>query len=125
MIIGTGDKNYSGPIRALTKWETGVEIDLQTTLAPRSGGADLSLGRDHATDSSLKVGLDPYPVEVVTVEPAQALGSGDGGDWREGTGWTSGTGTEGTASTITRETASRPGRSADDSFSSDGLKSPG
>jgi len=38
------------------------------------------------------------------------IGSRDGeGEWQEGTGWTSATGTEGTESTITRETVSRPG----------------
>lgn len=31
-----GRKHYSGPIRAVTKWETGVEIDLASTLGPRS-----------------------------------------------------------------------------------------
>ena len=27
-----GDKHYSGPIRALTKWEAGMELDLQGAL---------------------------------------------------------------------------------------------
>ena len=36
LLTISGDKHYSGPIRALTKWETGVEIDIQSTLGPRS-----------------------------------------------------------------------------------------
>lgn len=32
-----GRKHYSGPIRALTKWETGVELDLDSTLQASTG----------------------------------------------------------------------------------------
>jgi len=38
-----GRKHYSGPIRAVTKWETGVEIDLASTLGPRSRPSDQGL----------------------------------------------------------------------------------
>lgn len=65
-----GRKHYSGPIRAVTKWETGVEIDLASTLGPRSRpsamttdpsrpgvgeGDDEGDGKQHIEDGALGV----------------------------------------------------------------------
>jgi hypothetical protein len=44
-----GDKHYSGPIRALTKWETGVEIDLQSALASQRSRRTNSGGNSSET----------------------------------------------------------------------------
>ena len=48
-----GRKHYSGPIRAVTKWETGVEIDLASTLGPRSSQRPSGTGTVPIFDSSL------------------------------------------------------------------------
>lgn len=62
-----GDKHYSGPIRALTKWETGMEIDLESTLqhsTARNGSGGTT---------SLKLAVTPcYPETVQTVQIASA-----------------------------------------------------
>ncbi|OCF45080.1 amino acid/metabolite permease [Kwoniella heveanensis CBS 569] len=86
-----GDRHYSGPIRAVTKWETGVEIDLSSALnSSRSkpsatspiyspkGNGDFN-GLHHSpdllglrppivsteTESSLKLALEPHMPSVV------------------------------------------------------------
>lgn len=74
-----GDKHYSGPIRALTKWETGMEIDLDSTL-------QASTQRQHdGTATSLKRAVTPYiPTTVHTVEVAPACtvdSVTSGGEW--------------------------------------------
>jgi len=62
-----GNVHYSGPIRALTKWETGMEIDLDSTLQ-----ASTARGRDSGT-TSLKLAVTPcYPETVPTVQVASA-----------------------------------------------------
>jgi hypothetical protein len=62
-----GNKHYSGPIRALTKWETGMELDLDSTLHPST-----QRGRTDAT-TSLKLAVTPcYPETVPTVHVASA-----------------------------------------------------
>ena len=79
-----GSKHYSGPIRALTKWEAGVEIDLQSTLATsrsRPTGHvetqdETGLTRRRPSESSLKT--DTFPgfgdvVHTVTVGSARTL----------------------------------------------------
>ncbi|WWC99115.1 hypothetical protein V866_006010 [Kwoniella sp. B9012] len=92
-----GAKHYSGPIKAVTKWETGVEIDLSTTLGssrsrPSHGTplsprhqqrSDLPLHTDgipvynnSETDSSLKLALEPHMpsvVHTVSIETGQSL----------------------------------------------------
>nr|XP_018264501.1 amino acid/metabolite permease [Kwoniella dejecticola CBS 10117]OBR86659.1 amino acid/metabolite permease [Kwoniella dejecticola CBS 10117] len=77
-----GAKHYSGPIKAVTKWETGMEIDLSTTLGssrsrpshgPRSdlptrgstAPVNLHRGVSSETDSSLKLALEPHMPSVV------------------------------------------------------------
>nr|XP_019012267.1 uncharacterized protein I206_03113 [Kwoniella pini CBS 10737]OCF51048.1 hypothetical protein I206_03113 [Kwoniella pini CBS 10737] len=75
-----GAKHYSGPIKAVTKWETGMEIDLTTTLGgsrsrqshlPRSdlpnrgSTAPQNQNSNSETDSSLKLALDPHMPSVV------------------------------------------------------------
>ncbi|KAL7419653.1 hypothetical protein Q5752_005567 [Cryptotrichosporon argae] len=79
-----GDRNYSGPIRALTKWETGVEIDLQTTLNSRvskpTAGTHASFihSEGNNVDRSLKV----TPGVTISVGPAGAADDG----WTDGYG---------------------------------------
>ncbi|WVQ94478.1 hypothetical protein IAU59_001557 [Kwoniella sp. CBS 9459] len=77
-----GDRHYSGPIRAVTKWETGVEIDLSSALnssrsrpsaaspiySPKADADALGLRPpiiSTETDSSLKLALDPHMPSVV------------------------------------------------------------
>lgn len=81
-----GSRHYSGPIRALTKWETGVELDLDSTL-------QMSTQRDHApssggrgSDSSLKLAVTPCYPEVrsagtVTINSARTASIVSGGEW--------------------------------------------
>jgi hypothetical protein len=104
-----GMKHYSGPIKAVTKWETGVEIDLQSALTSQrskpsaasviskpdfgSGEARQMAGKDDSTGGTMPVFTE-----------SAAASSGTGSEWTDGTD-TSGTG--GTGSTVTRETVSR------------------
>ncbi|WWC87680.1 uncharacterized protein L201_002571 [Kwoniella dendrophila CBS 6074] len=81
-----GVRHYSGPIKAVTKWETGVEIDLSTTLgssrsrpshpSPKNQfRSDLPDRGDtfppninqlnSETESSLKLALEPHMPSVV------------------------------------------------------------
>ena len=101
---GPGQTHYSGPIRALTKWQTGVEIDLQSALAssrskPSGDSVDrfdrVSSGqrRFDELDSYGKLGT-PEVVHTVTVESARTLDSQMiDGEWTQGTGtgWTDAT----------------------------------
>lgn len=70
-LIFPGNKHYSGPIRAVTKWETGVEIDIGTTLASRSrasgnaleleaGPDPFAAGANAAADDDSKLGITPF-----------------------------------------------------------------
>lgn len=71
-----GSKHYSGPIRALTKWETGVEIDLQSTLAERSRTSAMhqsSVGQQRHSTSSLKEDQLEALDHVVTVGSARSF----------------------------------------------------
>jgi len=86
-----GNEHYSGPIRALTKWETGVEIDLESTLGPKSKPSALTPavegngGMDDTIDDS-KLGITPYLSDIhatVTVESAKSGESMRGGEWTD------------------------------------------
>lgn len=76
LTLFTGDKHYSGPIRSLTKWETGVEIDLQSTLGTRSRSTGAGAGEAGDAAGSPGVhgpsgrggsgGDDPFSGEVTT-----------------------------------------------------------
>lgn len=84
-----GRKHYSGPIRAVTKWETGVEIDLASTLGPKSrpSGMDTFASRptagqvdgegDGDDDGKQHIEDDGLGVPTVTVSRAWSLGSGE------------------------------------------------
>lgn len=80
-----GDSHYSGPIRALTKWETGVEIDLDTTLhSTRGAGAALS----DPSATSLKLAVTPCyddtTVHTVQVASARTVDStASMGEWAQ------------------------------------------
>ncbi|WWD08839.1 hypothetical protein V865_006953 [Kwoniella europaea PYCC6329] len=100
-----GAKHYSGPIKAVTKWETGVEIDLSTTLgssrsrpshgtplSPRQQQrSDLPLHTDgipvhnnSETESSLKLALEPHMpsvVHTVSIETGRSLHDHEHGEW--------------------------------------------
>ncbi|WRT65491.1 uncharacterized protein IL334_002434 [Kwoniella shivajii] len=80
-----GVRHYSGPIKALTKWETGMAIDLSTTLgssrsrqtgtSPVNFASHLPTKGDinSETESSLKLALEPHMpsvVHTVSVESA-------------------------------------------------------
>lgn len=45
-----GSSHYSGPIRSITKWSAGAEIDLQSTLK------DGAMNRKRAEEDSFKFG---------------------------------------------------------------------
>ncbi|WVO13217.1 hypothetical protein L204_100830 [Cryptococcus depauperatus] len=77
-----GDRNFAGPIRAITKWESGVEIDLSTTLASSRSRSSNSqtLPSEGRGNSSLKLALSPYH-PTVTVQSAQESGVGSDGLW--------------------------------------------
>ncbi|TYJ57720.1 hypothetical protein B9479_001574 [Cryptococcus floricola] len=105
-----GDKHFAGPIRAITKWESGVEIDLGKTLASsRSKFSDGSRkgGSGDETYDSLKLALSPYHPSAgtgleegtggmtgVTVQSAGRSGMTSEGEWTSGSesesasGWT-------------------------------------
>nr|XP_019004654.1 amino acid/metabolite permease [Kwoniella mangroviensis CBS 8507]OCF68115.1 amino acid/metabolite permease [Kwoniella mangroviensis CBS 8507] len=100
-----GAKHYSGPIKAVTKWETGVEIDLSTTLGssrsrPSHGTplsprhqqrSDLPLHTDEIpvhnnseTESSLKLALEPHMpsvVHTVSIETGRSLHDHEHVEW--------------------------------------------
>ncbi|ODN80910.1 hypothetical protein L202_03035 [Cryptococcus amylolentus CBS 6039] len=105
-----GDKHFAGPIRAITKWESGVEIDLGKTLASSrskfSDGSRKGGGGDETYDS-LKLALSPYHPSAgpgreegtggmtgVTVQSAGRSGMTSEGEWTSGSesesasGWT-------------------------------------
>ncbi|WVR03997.1 hypothetical protein IAU60_000996 [Kwoniella sp. DSM 27419] len=106
-----GDRHYSGPIRAVTKWETGVEIDLSTALggaksrpsghglASTQDGHGHTPGRVSETESSLKLALEPHMpsvVHTVTVDSGHTVELTSTG-WTDGTStgeWTSGSATD-------------------------------
>lgn len=82
-----GDKHFAGPIRAITKWESGMEIDLSTTLAS-SRSRHSGFPQDQATNDSLKLALSPYyPSGIegsgadVTVQSAAGSGITSEGEW--------------------------------------------
>ncbi|RXK41391.1 hypothetical protein M231_01296 [Tremella mesenterica] len=96
-----GDKHYSGPIRALTKWQTGVELDLQSTLASRSrtskpseptqpsATSESRFCEGETPDAAMKYpiqGYFPEHVPTVIVEPARTLEDhsfGTGTEWTD------------------------------------------
>jgi hypothetical protein len=113
----SGARHYSGPIRAVTKWETGVEIDLQSAIASqRSRPTHRSSNPDDSKGKLDKV-YEEHDGSHVMVTPAMSLrGSGDEspstGQWNartpgntavgietDMTEWTSGTGSEWTEET--------------------------
>lgn len=79
-----GVRHYSGPIRALTKWETGVELDLDSTLQMSTQRAEASASR---SEPSIKIAATPhYPdvrtVHTVSVNSARTAESmTSGGEW--------------------------------------------
>ncbi|WVF66869.1 hypothetical protein IAT40_001612 [Kwoniella sp. CBS 6097] len=120
-----GDRHYSGPIRAVTKWETGVEIDLSSALnssrsrpsaaspiySPNANGLhhhsfDPSGPRppimSAETESSLKLALEPHMpsvVHTITVDSRRTTADTTGHGHGAGTGVTVSTGwTDGTDS---------------------------
>ncbi|WWD16702.1 hypothetical protein CI109_101133 [Kwoniella shandongensis] len=127
-----GDTHFAGPIRAVTKWESGVEIDLSSTLAasrsrhsaPSDSPSDaLGMGvgigarsedvRTGETKSSLKLALSPcvgVPETIAIVEAADASEvsvTDVSGEWTSSSETDSGEESDGSASTITRGTGTR------------------
>lgn len=95
-----GNSHYSGPIRAVTKWETGVELDIQSTLHSKSrSSAPVNSGSD---DVGVKAESPYFPsiIRTVTVSSSQGPSSLHRED-------SSQSGTDSSSSTVTRETASR------------------
>jgi hypothetical protein len=84
----TGNKHYSGPIRAITKWQTGIAIDLQSTLASRSGNTgnhpphssgDIGPHRQSMTsDTSVKLGNEHFFEEILPTVTIETAASHDG-----------------------------------------------
>ncbi|KAK8861393.1 hypothetical protein IAR55_002212 [Kwoniella newhampshirensis] len=121
-----GDRHFAGPIRAVTKWESGVEIDLSSTLAAsrsrHSANAttfELDAGRAANPGSSLRLALSPNGVLETSPPFDHAAGTSvtvasvqDDADEEEDE-WTSSSETEsegdsdGSGSTITRETRTK------------------
>lgn len=113
-----GNKHYSGPIKAVTKWETGVEIDLQSALTtqrskpsgPDADSAPVILSHSayngpakiDASHSSL--GRDQSA--SFQMMPTTTTDAGGDTEWTDATA-TSASG--GTGSTFTRDTMSRLG----------------
>lgn len=124
-----GAKHYSGPIRALTKWQTGVEIDLDSTLHASTNRAN----ENSRSDGSFKILPTPLyesAVHTVTVGSARTVETMPGnGEWAQqsfttdesgwnGSNWGSGSssgrrgsgnGGSGTESTATFARTSRHG----------------
>jgi len=63
-----GDKNYSGPVRALTRWEAGAEIDLQSTL--RMTNRSVSLRKDGSIVNASKTEPNGNVEPIVRTETA-------------------------------------------------------
>lgn len=93
-----GNKHYSGPIRALTKWETGVEIDLQSALASsRSRPTNGSQSDDTPRARVETVPITTYenksaeehgiPHSVI-IHPAGRVVPGEESEWTEWTDMT-------------------------------------
>jgi len=89
-----GRKHYSGPIRAVTKWETGVEIDLASTLGPKSrpsehtrpSNFDIGDAGTEDVDIDSKMDLDPNLGIEPTVTAARSWSLDDDeatGEWAE------------------------------------------
>ncbi|OWZ59859.1 amino acid/metabolite permease [Cryptococcus neoformans c45] len=86
-----GDRHFAGPIRAITKWESGMEIDLSTTLASsrsRHSASPHTHVMGEATNDSLKLALSPYYPSgtegsgaEVTVQSAAGSGITSEGEW--------------------------------------------
>jgi hypothetical protein len=85
-----GRKHYSGPIRAVTKWETGVEIDLASTLGPKSRPSEhtrpsnFDIEMDGHDDQDQK-GFDPNEQIEPTVTAARSWSLEDEqtGEWAD------------------------------------------
>ncbi|ORX36310.1 amino acid permease-domain-containing protein [Kockovaella imperatae] len=96
-----GAKHYSGPIRALTKWETGMEIDLQSALASSRSRSGAVTTNDHTgrsrrrpSESSIKMhdlnGSEEV-IHTITVASARTMDLEDTNEqWGHdrSTGWT-------------------------------------
>jgi hypothetical protein len=88
-----GRKHYSGPIRAVTKWETGVEIDLASTLGPKSRPSEPSRPSNfdigdatNEVDIDSKMDLDPNLGIEPTVTAARSWSLDDDeatGEWAD------------------------------------------
>lgn len=89
-----GRKHYSGPIRAVTKWETGVEIDLASTLGPKSrpsehtraSNFDIGDATTNEVDIDSKLDLDPNMAIEPTVTVARSWSLDDDeatGEWAD------------------------------------------
>ncbi|KAI9638704.1 amino acid permease-domain-containing protein [Dioszegia hungarica] len=98
-----GIKHYSGPIKAVTKWETGVEIDLQSAITTqRSRPTDPGADADYfgPTDPGSKA-RGTIPVFVQTADDSERQTS------TRGTGGTGSEWTDATASSASGQTATR------------------
>jgi len=90
-----GRKHYSGPIRAVTKWETGVEIDLASTLGPKSRPSEHTrpsnfdvgdVTNDMEVDIDRKMDMDPNLGIEPTVTAARSWSLDDDeatGEWAD------------------------------------------
>lgn len=99
----SGIKHYSGPIKAVTKWETGVEIDLQSAITTqRSRPTDPGADADYfgPTDPGSKA-RGTIPVFVQTADDSERQTS------TRGTGGTGSEWTDATASSASGQTATR------------------
>jgi hypothetical protein len=100
-----GAKHYSGPIRAVTKWETGVEIDLQSAIASQRSRPSKSVSSNPSDgphgDRVKRVDVKIDDSHEVVVAPASAAMTVEtlesGSEWTDAhadasrSEWTSGT----------------------------------
>ena len=70
VAYATGVKHYSGPIRAVTKWETGIEIDLQSAIASQ---------RSRPSNNRSSQRVNPEDSAGSAGKPDKAHDSGNGG----------------------------------------------
>lgn len=77
-----GSRHYSGPIRALTKWEAGVELDLDSTLQMSTQRpTQTMLVPTEYSKQQVPTEPDVRSANTVSVNSARTASIASGGEW--------------------------------------------
>ncbi|BEI89876.1 uncharacterized protein CcaverHIS019_0212380 [Cutaneotrichosporon cavernicola] len=76
-----GSRHYSGPIRALTKWEAGVELDLDSTLQMSTQRPSRTVLVPTEYNKPPNLEADVRSANTVSVNSARTASIASGGEW--------------------------------------------